>query len=177
VEVTIMEQLELDVVNAHEEELERKLQAQDAAIERERIEQVFGLTGGELSDEPWSCESREEAKPDRVRTFHSWYEGVPEYAKRDFPDLHDTSYRTVISCCLFGAEPEVLEDEEDRWYRVASFSSSGETTCSWEGCEDADENLPCKICEGDDKHGMIYIGDGWSETVFKIDVVREIMES
>ncbi len=173
------EQMTLQAVEDHEAELERKRQEQDAAIEKERIEQVFGLTGGELETSPWKCQSREnpELSIDREWSFAYWYEGVPEYAKRDFEDPHDGCHRTVVTECVFGAPPAVLEDEDGRWYRVQSYSSSGETQCSWEGCEDAEENLPCKICEGEDEHGCIYLGEGWCEVVYTQDPVREVMET
>jgi len=181
-----MEQLDLKAVEDHEAELERKRQAQDAAIERERVEQVFGLTGGELEDEPWVViETSTPSDPNNHTVsgqaqYIFWFEGIPDYlAKRDYPDFYDVSYRTIVQDCSWGLPPEVIEDEDGKWYRVAHFTSSGETACSWEGCEDADEHLPCPLCEGteEDGHGQIYLGEGWAEVIYKQDPVREVHES
>lgn len=135
-------------------------------IERERIEWVFGLTGGELSDAPWRYvheSSNLSTDPDNeciprdadgravgsypfesdyyVRTgaFRYWYDGAPEYAARE----HSASphVRTAVVCALFGMPPAVLWDAADgsRWARVAFYQSSGETECP--GANENDGNI------------------------------------
>lgn len=120
----------------------------DTMIERQQIEVVFGLGGGELADPP------DPQFPDEWDgVFAYWYEGPPEYCARDYADHWDREYRTAIVYELFGraATP-------DGWERVAYFVSSGENDCWCEG--DAD----CPVCEGD---GLVYIGDGHCEVVYR----------
>lgn len=175
-EATIMGQLEIPEVEAHEEELERRRQEQDAALSKERVEQVFGLTGGELSDEPWKCKPVYEAVSDASPwKFRFWYEGVPDYAASEFPDKWDIEHRTVVT--YSSDTPEIFEDEDGRWYKVASWSSSGEAECPGMHMDDPKDELPCKLCEGEDEHGHVYLGDGWCEIVYRQDVVREVLES
>lgn len=72
----------------------------DAQIERTQVEQVFGLTGGELNDSPWGG-------------FAYNYEGVPEWASEDFDRETRASgeYVTVIEIgCSYGSSAaETLE--------------------------------------------------------------------
>lgn len=113
-------------------------------LERERVEVVFRLTGGELHD-------RHPKFPDEWDdVFAYWYEGTPEYAE----DLDDTDCRTAVVDCLYG-----FPDVPEGWEQVAAFSSSGETQCLCEGGEPE-----CPLCEGD---GTVYLGDGWHEVVYR----------
>jgi hypothetical protein len=124
--------------------------------EREQIEWVFSLTGGELSDKAWSYieetaalstdsgwfEADEQGRTKhaddaRRRTFRYWYDGAPEYTEREHTDRGCTTdeqgraVRTAVVCALYGMPPEILWDEADgsRWKRVEFYSSSGETDC------------------------------------------------
>ena len=119
-----------------------------AALERERVECVFGLTGGELSDEQW-------------QGYIYWYQGIPDYMEPP-KDLYTSGveYRTLVADCLFGM-PEIKHG----WELIEAFSNSGETECpckSEEGAREADD--VCPLCGGD---RIIYIGDGWWEIVFR----------
>ena len=151
----------------------------DSDLDRQRIECVFGLGGGELhaahpdfpGDAGWDG-------PDGIAY---WYEGVPDYLSLDELGLgHDDEVRTAIIDCLFGHP-----DPPDGWEQAASFTSSGERECWWCGsgtdwdgsieqdrAREADPLTPtgyrgnpaCKLCEGD---GVVYLGDGWAEVVYR----------
>ena len=124
-------------------------------LERERVACVFGLGGGELH-EPHPDFPDEWDGTDRV-TY--WYEGPPDYAMELRHD--DAEVRTAILDCLFG-----FPEPPEGWKRVAAFSSSGERECWWCGdgtCNEAERDA-CKLCEGD---GLIYLGDGWHEVVYR----------
>lgn len=120
--------------------------AADAAVERECVEAVFALGGGELADEPWepwvasdateadiawSARTGIQPKLSERWTFRYHYDGVPEYADGDFADRHGfgVDYCTVVRDCMFGELPEVLHDRGSTWHRVASYQSSGEMEC------------------------------------------------
>lgn len=148
---------------------------QRAAQERAQVEQVFGLTGGELSDTVW--EAREVGGSERVWTFHYFYESTPEYAERELDwTAHD--FRTVVRDIVFGAPPEQLEG----WTKVATFGSSGEVECPGRSeepnivrADQSPEGRGCYYCEAEvgEPHGYIYIGDGWAEIVYKRDEDEE----
>ena len=161
------------------------------AIEREQVEIVFGLTGGELSD-----------TPDPGFPFTYWYDGAPEYLERrlvetvewcachntdnseDCSECNGRGYyelRTTVVCCLYGY-PTVPEG----WEQVPMvFGSSGEAGClhcgpgsDWDGSAPQTQakasnsitntgyrgNPECKLCEGS---GYVYLGDGWCEIVYR----------
>ena len=82
------------------------------------VEAVFGLTGGELEDGPCpiNCDGR---------TYHYWYEGVPDYVRHDYRNERRRML-TVVGCELYTG----IKAPEG-WERLASFSSSGETDCPW----------------------------------------------
>jgi hypothetical protein len=168
----------------------------EAWVERESVEQVFLLTGGELDDKPWEpwepC-ALSDRDADHVLAGHdTWshhaserlsfrysYDGVPEWAEEDFPDLYDNgvSYRTVVLDCLFGFPPEVLHDRGETWTRVREYGPGGERECSmrdgdggetivgsenWRddiivhgGKEPFDRESRCPLCEADsgEPHG------------------------
>lgn len=170
--------------------------AKEARIERESVEEVFRLTGGELETKPW--EPWIPAHPldadDLLRIawhgfgpgsnqtiFRYWYEGVPDYVGRnEFPDIHDTEYRTVVTDLLYQssvlAENGCLRDGAE-WKRVRVFQSSGETRCPGAYHEDGDEPVVdadgCPYCEEKpgEEHGYIYLGDGWAEVVYRREPV------
>lgn len=130
-------------------------------IERERIQCVFGLGGGELH-EPHADFPDEWDGPEGIAY---WYEGVPDYVSLGELALDfDDEARTAITDCLFG-----FPEPPEGWKRVASFSSSGEAACWWcagdagGGTGNEDERDGCQLCEGD---GAIYLGEGWCEVVF-----------
>ncbi len=135
--------------------------------ERAQVEQVFGLTGGELSDDPWIIADEK----GQDWTFHFYYDFPPEYAERQF-DYTAHTYRTVVRDNMFGEPP----DRFNGWTKKATFSNSGETECPY-------RNDPltlvatetCPLCEAliGEEHGYIYIGDGWAEIVYQqVDIVK-----
>lgn len=157
----------------------------EVEIEREQIEWVFGLTGGELRFEPWTYEVG--GKESR---FPYWYEGVPDYASGDFSDQYDSGveYRTVVTQALYGAPPERIESgsegqiEDAGWLLQRMYHSSGETECP--GRDDGDGTVTeehtdggdrCVLCEEllGEQHGYIYLGDGWVEAVYRIQNEEE----
>ncbi len=126
--------------------------------EREQVEWVFGLTGGELNDEAWGG-------------FAYNYDEVPDYVRRDYPDLYDgnVSYRTVVGYFVYGSPPEELIDDEGIWERRATYASSGETECPLS--PDRVEDARCPLCDSEpgDPHAYIYVGDGWAEVVYRLE--------
>lgn len=117
-------------------------------IERQQIELVFCLGGGELDDEG-------------AHGFTYTYDGVPSYMTPP-DDLYapGVTYWTAVYCELYG-QAKTPEGHE----RIAHFTSSGETQC--ECGHDLSPDGPgqdCPLCEGD---GLVYIGDGWREIVFR----------
>jgi hypothetical protein len=145
--------------------------------ERAQVELVFGLTGGELDDEPW-------------HGFAYNYKGVPEYVRSDFTDRYDREYRTVVACFLYGAPPERIVDDAGEWTLQATYSSSGEAECPLKDIDATEQeeiyahrekhfNLPriarCFLCDEQrgDEHGYLYLGEGWLEAVFKLAPTEE----
>lgn len=117
--------------------------------EREQIEVVFGLLGGELEKKPWDG-----GRWDGDR-FPWWYEGIPEYAKDEpwhVKDLYE--YATVIC-----EEIDGERDTPEGWERVARYSSSGEA--------DHPDLFSGINVSKDDPERTIYLGVGWGETVYR----------
>lgn len=130
--------------------------------QRDRIEWVFGILGGELETVPWDG-------------YPYWYDGAPDYAD----ELKNGEYRTIIRNCLFDPPP----DEIEGWKLIQTFSSSGETECpgKWfsngvvheSDCVEAPSSVgPYKVCPYCEQalgmeHSMIYLGDGWLEAVYQ----------
>lgn len=161
-------------------------------VEREQVEQVFSLTGGELSDRPWpvvyastlSDGTEHTTKDGRSwaayqSDFRYWYEGAPSYADDEFSrdersgNSGERNIRTAVTCALFGMPPAELWDVHGcRWERVAFYTSSGETECFGKDMEREGEECaavrPCPYCEAQEgeEHGCIYLGDGWGEAVY-----------
>jgi len=146
---------------------------QESQVEREReqVEQVFGLTGGELADRPWEPFAADSDGESFTRaSFRYWYDGAPAWSE---DGRHQApACRTVVSDCLFGEEPEVLQEKGARWERIASYLSSGEAACPWR--QDGDpaqgpDPRPCELCGAGqgEEHGHVYLGEGWCETVYR----------
>jgi hypothetical protein len=171
-----VEQQALTAVVSHEEAMAAAAEKREAALEKQRVEEVFGLTGGELSDKPWEPFALDEGGEHAERQCYRYhYDGAPSYAS----EFDDSVYCTVVVDCLFGGEPEVLYEKGYRYERVASFTSSGETECPCadmrrEGdCGDVPD--PCPLCEEEasDETTHIYLGDGWCEVVYRVVRVCE----
>jgi hypothetical protein len=146
-------------------------------IERQQVEEVFLLTGGELEDRP--LEFRDEDGNDRKWRYH--YDGLPEYANEDFPDRHENGvyYCTLVEIgCDYGSSaPERMTFADgDVWSKVESYANSGERECSLGpsgmgetvGEGETEEMDRCPLCEADkgEEHGYIYLGPG-CETVYR----------
>lgn len=136
--------------------------------EREVVEQVFGLTGGELSDKP----QRYSAPGKTMGEFEYLYDGQPEHAEGRH-EFQESDCFTVVGCYFYGApETEILlRDKHGRFAGVfvlkAIYSSSGECACPCDGCDDYDDEI-CPFCgrEPGDEHECAYLGDGWLEVVY-----------
>ena len=125
--------------------------------EREQVSWVFGLTGGELNDEPWGG-------------FQYNHDDIPEYAGSDHPDRYDSnvSYRTVVGNFLFGEPPVSIADDDGTWKRRMTYLTSGETECPLRPERVTGER--CPLCDNDpgEPHGYIYIGDGWCSVSYRL---------
>jgi hypothetical protein len=133
-------------------------------LERQQVEWVFGLTGGELADKPIVLKDMEA----REWTCHYHYDFYPDYAESELERqffLFDKM--TIVRDCLYGMPPTVLVDEYGRyWTQIACFASSGETSCP---DTDSITGDLCPMCEGIHAEGetsYIYLGDGWRELVY-----------
>jgi hypothetical protein len=157
---------------------EEDVETAEAVIEKEQVEWVFGLTGGELSDEPWLV-AVENHGEEEARTFVYWYEGVPEYAAEDHKDRFDegVQYRTIVKdCSCLVPMHEKLRDEQGEWVLVRTFSSSGETECPAKNDDETKiAEKKCLLCDADpgDEHGFIYLGDGWLEAIYRNQEEKE----
>lgn len=158
--------------------------AVEAQFEREQVEWVFGLTGGELEKEPLKFNGPG-AITGRELEF-SWlyhYEGYPEWAYEDFGSRryeHDPGqYLTLIEAGVSyssSAPDELHFPDGEVWFKVRDYTHSGETECPMGSCgddetvgEDSTEGMErCPLCEADagEKHGHIYLGTG-VETVYR----------
>lgn len=157
----------------------------EAAIERQCVEWVFGLTGGELSDKPLTYMRLGELEP---RTFLYHFDGVPEWCASDYPDLHDShvDYFTAVRCCLYDEHHEYIEIDGKRYVKVESYVSSGETECPGKHEDSGDKVTPdhcdggrvCVLCEAElgEEHGYIYLGDGWCEIVYRHDGIEHMRQ-
>jgi hypothetical protein len=169
----------------------------DAEIERTQVEQVFGLTGGELSDESWGG--------------YAWnYDSVPEWACDDFPrDVRygaGGNYRTVIVTGggFLPTPKAVIEVDGQAWDLVKTYGNSGETACCFEdgsGVKVTREHCrlvrtfpknrkslgynpkdmtayraECPYCEAriGEKHGYIYVGESYEAVYQKRAPLYEI---
>lgn len=141
---------------------------QDRDIEREQVEEVFRLTGGELSDEHWAG-------------FKYWYEGVPEYAGSDFTDRHESNvlYRTVVWFFVYSSPADTLEDDQGVWKLTKTYTSSGETECPGRHTDEDKigkvDDEGCQLCGEDpgEEHGYLYLGEGWAEAVYRLELKDE----
>jgi len=147
--------------------------AAEADREREQVENVFGLGGGELEDESFAG-------------YAYNYEGAPEYAANEIEEL-DYQYHTVIvSGGGYLPSPyDKLEEDGVRWDLVEYFMNSGESDCwicgaggngvDWwaDEFEQQHGHAPgpddrCGLCETEmeDMPGVVYIGEGY-EAVYR----------
>jgi len=176
------EQPTLPAVDAHEAEIERERKQREHWIERQQIEIVFSLGGGELDCAEWTYEDDEGVK----RTEPYYYEGVPSYTVGDEftrEDEQSGRFRTIIHA---GNPYSGLGAPPPGWRHVAFYSSSGEGDCP---CYDMVQNGEdpatiysddgrCPLCENenDGEHHSVYLGDGWGERVVEQPIFGDLTE-
>jgi hypothetical protein len=151
--------------------------------EREQVEWVFGLTGGELDSRPllYTAPDRWGDEIDCKWKYH--YDGFPEWASEDFPERFEqggeVDFFTLVEvgCTYESRAPKWLRTSDGRIYvRVRQYGNSGETECP-EGPSGGGETVgegrtegmdECPLCEEKKggKHGYIYLGEG-CESVYK----------
>lgn len=174
-------------VNALADAMQYVGRAIEAQNERQQVEYVFGLTGGELSNESLKFTAPGRYGDVRNREWFYHYDGVPDWAEEDFKDprgyySHDFYGSDYFTLVEFGisyesSAPEELTTLDGKLYlRVRSYSSSGETECPMGSCgdnetvgEDSTEGMAqCPLCEADagEKHGYIYLGNS-AEHVYR----------
>ena len=142
--------------------------------EKMEVQEVFGLTGGELEDRPlrflgekrWQSDGSGTGEWSR-RWARYWYTGSPDYAPK-IERRWRGDVMTIVTCELFGTLPTKIFAKGKRWRKVARFASSGEVECPWKDTDPVgDEDGPCNLCDAiGGAHGYIYLGDGWSESVY-----------
>lgn len=169
-------------------------QPEPESNERAQVEQVFGLTDGDLEESAWVPTYQREtwnfnadatgnhmAKIIETTpfTFTYWSQGVPEYVQSEYdamPLSYAPTYRTVIRNEMFGQVPETVTDDEGTWTVVARYSTSGETECPLrhEGrttTVSRYSEVNCSLCDAapGEAHSYVYIGDGWAEIVYRLE--------
>jgi hypothetical protein len=153
----------------------------EAQIEREQIEYLFGLTGGELSDKPIDYIDAD----GNPGTFRYSFDDVPDYAQGmdgEFQDRGDryVEYFTAIDCLLYSPAKEEIKIGKWVYTLVQTFTSSGETECPAKNAgpdeDDPFAGVECYLCERSpgEEHGYIYLGDGWSELVYRHDGIEHM---
>ena len=163
----------------------------EAQAERERVEWVFGLTGGELGAEPWACMHVGRFGDHYTFGNRYWYEGVPDHLNAR--NYFDHEYRTTVTWGG-GYLPEPnreIWDGQGQWKLVASFMNSGEVECpnrTWDPIDRCEvehgsqnpvseeiaemfdsKRKVCYLCEEPvgKQHGYVYIGEGY-EAVYEL---------
>lgn len=151
----------------------------EQAIELASVEQVFGLTGGELESEPWIAAHAYRDDGSEITSypvkFAYWYTGVPEWAGEDFwprgeRSYHEHDFATVIDLSpVYGTTPLVLIDADGSiWVRTVTYAHSGETDCPYSDGSETEvepdhcvgrENCPFCEVEIGETHSVVYIGD------------------
>jgi hypothetical protein len=142
-------------------------------MEREQVEWVFGLTGGELETKPLRLAERLDKEWIRRHWARYWYEGVPDYVSRETWATKG-EYLTIVSQLLCATAPDHFWARGRLWRLVKQFANSGETECP--GRDDGDgvvvleeDGEECRFCceTHGEQHGYIYLGDGWAESVYR----------
>lgn len=151
---------------------------------RAQVEQVFGLTGGELMDVAWEPNYRTggsalfNTATWGTFTFTYWYQGAPPYVERSYSDSPirpGATYRTVCEDETFGQVPETVTDDQGTWKVVARYRSSGECECPND--DPTSDKASCPLCEETGEHSYIYIGDGWAEIVYRLEVATAYVDT
>jgi hypothetical protein len=168
------------------------------AIEREQVEWVHGLTGGELSDRPMRYAHKGEKWNSPTHKFvpcferswaRYWYEGTPEWVEefQQYEQDDRGEFLTIVwNSGAYGDHlpPTTIRSGGRKWRKVATFASSCETECPGQHEDEnkvtADhvgegEGTECVLCSAKlgGEHGMIYLGEGWLEAVYYTPPDRE----
>lgn len=179
----IEEQPTLPAVEVHEAELERARKQREEWIERQQVEIVFGLSGGELDSKPWTWTDA----VGNVQSLPWHYDGVPDYTVGDeFTHEDQMSGRFSTIVCIgdpySGPDPRIPPG----YRHVAFYSSSGEGDCP---CHDMvangedpatiySDNGRCPLCEyeNDGESHCVYLGEGWGERVVEQPLFGDLTE-
>jgi hypothetical protein len=163
---------------------------------RERIEEVFGLTGGELEDKPWFYDPplrQLDARREGQSNYSLWFEGVPDHvSSRELPhDKWGATYRTAL---VSHTPYERITDIDGTWRLVFNDFGMSETECpyrqkekgpgvgtvspedrSWVADEGDLFSGHCGFCEEQRgyEHGYIYLGDSWGHAVYMLEGSEE----
>jgi hypothetical protein len=150
-------------------------------IERESLECVTGLTGGEMETDPWYfLVTRDDRGRQPTRDAHFpkregsdagaatwrdgwmlscaryWYDGTPEHSKRKLDARYDwPTLRTIVTSGDYSAPHRELVDREGRWTLAAYYVGSGEADCYRDSAETGASEPDCPLCEGS---GYVYVG-------------------
>lgn len=160
----------------------------EAEIEREQVEWVFGLTGGELNDGPFIYHTMSNYSGWVEHQHLYWYDGCPDYVDRaERQEWEETDAVTLVVAgggYLSPPSPWIVTDR-GAWVLVATYTSSGEAECPLRDVEDGEgedvgrglvEDGRCYLCEAriigtvdnpPEGHGYIYTGDGY-EAVYSL---------
>lgn len=149
--------------------------------ERECVEWVLGLTGGELETKPLKFRAPNKWGEISDRTWKYHYDGLPEWASSDFPERFECNYFTLIEIGVSyeSSAPDELTIDGERWFKVRTYNHSGETECPL-GSSGDDETVgeahtegveECPLCEEKkgEKHGYIYLGDCLENVYCRVD--------
>jgi len=145
--------------------------------EKQQIEEVFTLTGGELADKPlryaWIAKDAKTWAYNREKGVGFWvdeptyeirrswaryyYDGVPEYVEREF-SRKGGDYITIVEDESFCPMPRKIRARGREWVKVARYGSSGETECPAKQADEEGDDHEwahkligddglCKLCE------------------------------
>lgn len=149
---------------------------QEKAFEREQVQAVFSLYGGELEEEPWVYWTQHESSAnhaplwDKADPMHEksmmewaaryWYEGAPEYVESEYREF--SSVRTFVQPGGMLTSPhQELYDGQGIWKLKELYSASGEAPCpaqTWDPIkhEEKAEGVRCRKVE----QAEAELGDG-----------------
>ncbi len=164
------------------------------AIERQRVEWIHGLTGGETADRPFRMLDLGRGKRLWARY---WYEGAPDWSNEHAYDSGRKgwrgSWRTLVwDSGSYGSHlpPQSFRDSSGRrWRKVASYRSAAECECpvpdshlgkvtrreavllpanKWDRQYPKRRKAECPMCEEriGSEHSYLYLGEGWLEAVY-----------
>lgn len=164
-------------------------------FERFQVEEVFGLTGGELADKPIEFISRRRNNWEELTGWERclWrysYDGAPEWATEDFGGRHHYDHSDYFTLIETGLSYESYAPEEiffpgapiwtRHYLRARQYTGDREVECNveWEAKDNGGNSLVgegetkgmqrCPMCaeSAGEEHGYIYLGI-CTETVYR----------